>query len=459
MHEVVAYGTPPAGGVCFISLRRVARTRLKLGVDPVTRGWAVVTSAGVVRLGLGFIASLAIARALGPANFGIYAVLAATVGVVGSLAEGGLTEAAVLRISAVRPHQSDAAEVRARAFFWLRLGVSAAIVALGCGLAGLISGWFLGGLDDGLLRWALLGIVATAASGAVSAMFQATGAFGRMSSLTLINTALTAVLAIVLAAVHRLDLVAALVILGIGTSLATFLAGCAMLPNGWRLALPSPDALAREGRELLRTGRWLWLASVFAMLTANAEVLLLNRWAALPLVGAYALALNLASKADVVNHSLYTVLLPGVASLDRREGLRSYTRRGLLRGGAIALGLLVLIPLAEPFIVLVYGAEFKQAIEFFRLLIGVMIFDVLLTPFLLLPLAYRRARLLAAADGVRAVTLVLVAIGLIPIYGAFGAIVARLAARVAGAVLVLASLYLARQALEIEHKEAAGIAD
>src|SRR5207302_886363 len=222
-----------------------------------------------------------------------------------------------------RPQQSDAAEGRARAFFWLRLGVSAAIVALGCGLAGLISAWFLGGLDDGLLRWALLGIVATAASGAVSAMLQATRAFGRMSSLTLINTALTAALAIVLAAVHRLDLVAALVILGIGTSLATFVAGCAMLPAGWRLALPSTGALVYEGRELLRTGRWLWLANVFAMLTANAEVLLLNHWAALPLVGAYALALNLASKADVVNHSLYTVLLPGVASLDRRDALRS----------------------------------------------------------------------------------------------------------------------------------------
>src|SRR5438874_12652542 len=104
----------------------MASAPLKLGVDPITRGWAVVTSAGVVRLGLGFVASLAIARALGPANFGIYAVLAATVGVVGSLAEGGLTEAAVLRISAVWPHQGDAPEVRARAFFWLRLGLSTA---------------------------------------------------------------------------------------------------------------------------------------------------------------------------------------------------------------------------------------------------------------------------------------------------------------------------------------------
>jgi O-antigen/teichoic acid export membrane protein len=76
---------------------------------------------------------------------------------------------------------------------------------------------------------------------------------------------------------------------------------------------------------------------------------------------------------------------------------------------------------------------------------------------LLLPLAYRQPRLLAAADALRAVTLVLVALGLIPIYGAIGAIVARFASRVAGAVLVLGALWLRRTApLEIQHEEAPG---
>src|SRR5438105_13247143 len=100
-------------------------------LDPVTHAWAVVTSAGVVRLGLGFVASLVIARALGPAAFGTFAVLAATVGIVGGLAEGGLTEAAVLRMSAVWPDKPDEAQQRARAFFWLRLGLAAGVVGVG----------------------------------------------------------------------------------------------------------------------------------------------------------------------------------------------------------------------------------------------------------------------------------------------------------------------------------------
>jgi O-antigen/teichoic acid export membrane protein len=425
-------------------------------VDPITRGWAVVTSAGVVRLGLGLVASLVIARALGPTAFGTYAVLAATVGIVGGLAEGGLTEAAVLRMSAVWPEKPGDTEQRARAFFWLRLGLAGMVVGVGCIVAGPFAQWLLN-TDEGLLRWALLGIVATAASGAVSAMLQATGAFGRMSSLTLFNTALTTLLAVGLAIVARLDLLAALIVLGIGTSLATFWLGAAMLPGRWRLRLPRARELGSEAAHLIRTGRWLWLASAFAMLTANAEVLLLNRWAALPLVGAYALALNLATKADLVNTSLYTVLLPGVTRLDERGKIAAYLRRGALRGGLIALGLLVLIPLAEPLITLIYGTEYATAVMFFRLLLGVMIFDVLLTPVLLLPLAFRQPRLLAAADGLRAITLVLVAVGFIPIYGAFGAILARFAARVAGAGLVLGALWLGRPSLQVQHEEAPGV--
>jgi O-antigen/teichoic acid export membrane protein len=429
----------------------------------------VVTSAGVVRLGLGFVASLLVARALGPANFGVYAVLGATVSIAGTLAEGGLTEAAVLRIASVWPSAREAAARRARSFIWLRVGLSAVVVGLGCALAGVIASTLLNGIDAGLLRWALLGVVATAASGALSAVLQATGGFGRMSSLTLINTGLTAALALLLAAIGQLNLLSALIVLGIGTSLVTFGAAARMLPAGWRVGVPSLTDVQAEGKRLLEVGRWLWIASLFAMLTLNAEVLLLNQWTALALVGAYALALNLATKADVVNQSLYTVLLPGVAGLDldvkarTNSSRRDYLRRGLLRSGGICLVLLILIPLAQPLIVLIYGPAYAPSVIFFQLLLGVMMFDVLLTPFLLLPLAYGQARVLAAAEAARAVTLVAVAVALIPVYGPFGAVAARFASRVAGALLVLAALYVSGrssgQKFDVQHKEPASVLD
>ena len=238
---------------------------------------------------------------------------------------------------------------------------------------------------------------------------------------------------------------AALVVLGIGTSLATLRRGPRHAARAaGRCGLPSPGELLAEGGSLLRTGRWLWLASMFAMLTANAEVLLLNRQADLPLVGAYALALNLANKADLVNSSLYTVLLPGVATLRERHARRRLraprlaARRPDRRRPAGA------DPAGRAADHAGLRRRVRPAAVFFRLLIGVMVFDVLLTPLLLLPLAYRQPRLLAAADALRAITLVLVALGADPDLRRLGAIVARFAARVAGAVLVLGALWLGR---------------
>jgi len=271
-------------------------------------------------------------------------------------------------------------------------------------------------------------------------MLQATSGFARMSMLTLANTGLTALLAVGLALADRLTLLNALIVLGIGTSLVTFALGLRLLPAGWNLAPPRRSEIKREGGELLRTGRWLWLAGIFAMLAANLEVLVLNHLSTLSVVGAYALALNLATKAQVVNHSLYTVLLPNAAIIRGRREVTRFVKHGMIRSGLVAVALLILIPLADPFITIVYGVEFAPAIDLFRLLLGVVIFDVLATPLLLLAMAYRRPRVLAAADAARATTIGVVAVLLMPSFGVLGMVIARLVSRLVGAALVLVAL-------------------
>jgi polysaccharide transporter, PST family len=416
--------------------------------DPIGRGWAVVTSAEVVRLGLGLVASFVVARALGPADYGVYAVLSAMVGIVGVIAEGGLSEAAVLRLA--RGVSSGSA------FVWLRIGLAGIVVAWLCLLAAPLARLVLGLNDDGsLTRWALLGIVATACSGSVSVLLQAAGAFGRMSALTLFNTGLTALLAVVLAALGQLTILSALVVLGIGTSLAT--CGLGLYIATPDLGPPPARELRSEGLALARVGRWLWLAALLAMLAVNLDVLIVNRFVPLEAVGAYALAANLASKANVVNHSLYTVLLPGVAQLTEQKATRQYLKHSLVRSTGVALLIAACVPLAGPFVLLVYGEQFATAVPLLQLLLGVVIFDVLATPALLLPLAYGRARLMAGADGTRAVTLAVVGTALVPLYGPVGAIVARFASRVAGALVVLGLLARSGAAFQVQHEEATSV--
>ena len=409
--------------------------------DPLTRHWALVLGSNAARLSLGFVASVLIARALGPSEFGVYAVLGAVVAIAGAVADLGLTDAAVRGIAAVETRYPERARARGQVYFWLRLGGATLLVAFGALLATPLSRHVLALPGrEGLLLLALAGVIATTLSGAVGGILQATRHFERFSALFVLNSALTVLLAVGLSAAGQLTLITALLMLGIGTSIISFAVALRLLPQGWSLRLPPWRVLVAEGSYLLRFGQWVWVANLFDMLTARLDLLLVNLWIPLPTVGAYALALNLASRVEVVNHSLYTVVLPAASALHGSGSLRHYIRRGLLRSVLIDLALLPLFFLAKPFILLFYGPAYALASGLFQLLLGVVMFDVLTTPLLLLVFPLNRPRLLAVANASRAATLILSAAWLIPGYGPVGAIVAKFGAKLVGAVLTLAPL-------------------
>ena len=418
-------------------------------LDHATRGWAILTAGNLLRLAVGFVASVLIARVLGPATFASFAVLGAIATIAGALVDPGLTGAAVQRIARAWPADAEVAQERARAFVWWRGGTAfglAAIfwimlVALGAATGQLPTG--------GLLALALLGTVATALSGSVGAVLQATGRFGQLAAVGLTNAALTAILAVLLAASGWLNLATALVVLGIGTSLVACGVGMALLPAGWRLLRPRPASFWAEGRELLRFGRWLWLAQSAALLAGQLDLLLVNHWRDATETGTYALALNLAAKADIVNSGLHTVLLPAAASLGGAGAVRRYLRQGLLRGGLISLALLPTIFAIGPLIDFFYGANYHRSAGLYQLLLLVVILDVFATPLILLTYHHDRPQLLTGADLLRVVVLLGIGALLIPaagpLGGVTGAVVARLVARAAGVGLVLMGLVRGRR--------------
>lgn len=414
--------------------------RLAALADPATRGWAILTAGNFLRLAVGFVASVLIARALGPATFATFAVLGALATIAGALVDPGLTNAAVQRIARAWPADPAAARARARAFFWWRAAAACALSALAWGAlaaVGAATGWLP---SAGLLALALLGTAATALSGALAAILQGLGRFGRLALVGLTNAALTALLALALAATGRLDLVAALAVLGVGTSLAAAAVGRALLPPGWRLTPPAWPALRAEGIALFAAGRWLWLAHGAALLAGQLDLLLVGHWRDPAETGTYALALNLAAKADIANSGLYTVLLPAASALAGADATRHYLRQGLLRSGAIALALLPTALLIGPFVDLAYGAAYHPAARLYQLLLAVVLFDLLATPLTLLAYGHERPRLLAGADLLRVAVVLALGTALIPAIGVPGAIVARLAAKIAALALILARL-------------------
>ena len=425
----------------------VGRTvRPALGADdPATFGWFVISAGSVARLAIGLVASVIVARTFGPANLGIYATLAAVAATVGAFGEFGLTESAVRRIALNWPESPAAARSTASSYVWLRTGASLLVVGALVLLLPLGASLGLLPAHQRLVLLALLGVVATGLSGAISGILQATGRFTQLTFVMIANALLTAIAAIVLRLSGMLNLTSALIVLGIGTSLATFAFGMRFLPPALDLTMPKHSELRIEGRKLFGFGLWLWLANSLAMVAAQLDLLLAGHWLTPAAVGTYALAVSLAAKGSVLNQSLHAALLPFASSLRSREAVTRYLRRGLVRSTAIALLLLLALPVARPAIPLIFGSVYGPAVTLFLALLGVAVFDLFAAPILLLAFSADQPRLIAGADALRVLVLAIAAIALVPLIGAYGLVLAKLAATVAGfalTVIVLGSRHL-----------------
>jgi O-antigen/teichoic acid export membrane protein len=169
---------------------------------------------------------------------------------------------------------------------------------------------------------------------------------------------------------------------------------------------------------------------------------LVNLWLSPAIVGFYALALGLAARTEMVNHSPYTVLIPMASALKGRQAVGAYLKQGFKRSALISLLLLPALPLARWFIPFFYGSEYLPSVFLFQLLLGVVIFDIFTLPALLLIYTFDRPDLSALAEGLRVVSLVLLAAWLIPTLGPVGAIVAKFCAKLVGVGVTLVLLTL-----------------
>ena len=97
--------------------------RLSKKLDQTTRGWLTVLAGDVGRM----------------AHYGHYAVLAVATGVVGAVADFGLSSAAVRRIAGVLNQDSALARRRGSSFVWIRLFAAAAVALLGLAAVGMRS--------------------------------------------------------------------------------------------------------------------------------------------------------------------------------------------------------------------------------------------------------------------------------------------------------------------------------
>jgi O-antigen/teichoic acid export membrane protein len=392
---------------------------------------------------IGLVGSVLSARALGPSDFGRFGLVIVAVMVLGTVADAGLTYTAAKLIAQHNASDPSRAHYYARVYFRLRLLTGAVVGLLGILFAAPVAA-LLGYPDlTPLLQLAFCTLFSLAISSYPGTVLIGLERFDRMGAANVANAAITSGGILALFVTGNLNLWT-LVAWNVVLPLLSTVPAWFLMPPGWLPWRTKDEGRRAKGEgmvaEIWRFARWIALANLGTIIAVQGDVLLLGRLATPADVGVYSVALALALRLDSLNQSLLLVLLPRASKLQGADQIKGYTRQVLRGSLSLAAGLGLVALLAQPLILLLYGESYAASAGLFLALMVVVLFDLITSSLFLIAFPLERPRILALADWLRVLVLVLVGWAAIPRLGAFGAVVARGASRVVGTTYALWAL-------------------
>ena len=392
---------------------------------PVTRRWQTwarslggyvpVASGAAGARALSFIATLIVARALGPADFGDFSVFFALAFVVSTA--GDFVDVTYVRKVTSTTGESDMRLLRAATT--IKVLLFGTLVVLSYPIAVLLARGAFGRTDLELE--------------VVMAILCGSGlAFISLRASTFLAEQRYAIYALVASAYYVMILIVLLGLAALGSALTPTTVYVAFVGTStvigllcFATILPSIRPLRAERDvigPLLTFAKWLAAANLVQIVYQRLDVILLARYVDRDELGQYGAAIRLTVIASLMIGALSGFALPKVArTRESRHALSAYVRESLaLSGGIVAVvGLLWLL---TPFLVSVlFGEAFAPAAELARiLLIGTALLAVSI-PLGLLFLADEAPRHVLYIGLVRLALLLGLTIILAPRWGAEGA--------------------------------------
>lgn len=376
----------------------------------IARDTMVLTSGGLVALGINFLGTVLITRAIGPDGRGVYAWLLTVAWIAIQLAT-------LAPLAVVRTVEPQGGEHLPATLVFLSLAGTVATLPL---LAYVALDGTMGPAVRPYLAAAWLAVPITAANLSLGTLVQIDGHARRILTVQIAPRLVQ--LAVILALVwgRRLDLEASVWLFPF-TAAIEFCLAVTALRNRIRTLRPSLS-LTRTIAGLLGAG---WLASVALFALPRFGLLVLGATRSLGETGQYSVALSLQEVATVAPAALGGVLITHVMRHGAPGGRGQARAAAALLGGMA--GACALAALLAPVVIpLVFGRAFAPAAETFRyLLVAVLLATVYQ---ICQPMLYvRTARMPIAIPAVSALAgAAIVALLAVPALGTNGAILSNI---------------------------------
>lgn len=320
------------------------------------RGGALTVAAQVAKYGVDIVSIVVLARLLSPGDFGLVAMVAAVVGLLGTFKDAGLSMATIQREGVSHEQVST--------LFWVNVVASIALALLVAAIAPAVA-WFY---DEARL----IGITVALGSSFIFAGLMA-------QHVALIRRQMRfRALAWVEVGSHGVGAIAgvtaalagwgywALVLRGLTASLVLMLAIWAAVP--WR---PDRPRFAAGSGSLLRFGGYVSGFRAVNYLGRNLDNVLIGRFLGDATLGIYSKAYQLLMlPIRMVNGPITGVALPALSRLQSNpERLRSYYYKALGLIVTLSMPLVAWVAsVADSFVLTLLGEQWVEAVDIFRIL-------------------------------------------------------------------------------------------
>jgi len=398
-----------------------------------------VTGSKLLSSGFAFVFGVALARMLGPEQYGLLALSFGVTAVIAEVTGYGL-ETALVR-SATRFLQAgrrDRAAASCSFVFWVKLLVNSAFLVVGTAAAAPVAARL------GNPAYALPIQMGLAAGLGLSmwrlslAILQALERFGAYAVVQTSSNAIKLAALAGLVLLGRLTLGSALLV-----HVASFFAGC--LLGLWRcprdLLRFTPFHEPGIWRPILHFSKWIVPASLFAISNTWLGVLVLSFFTQPRAVGEFAAAQTVIGAFDILSVSLCTILLPAAFRISDRTSGIAFVKRGLSASGCLSLALLPLYVIAPGLFAALYSAAFERAAEVFRVLFWGFLVTLNVEPLVLVLYARNRTLIVAGLEFSKLQTALIASLLLVPVFSLTGAAIALVLGRLVGGVLGLGAVY------------------
>ena len=400
-----------------------------------TKDILVVSSGKIFASGLGFLASIILARKLGPEDFGLFSLSLALMIVISGITGGSIDQATVKFSSFYLNRDKKKAELIFHTTFKIKIIIGLFLLLAGLLISKPISRIIFkeSGLEK-LVTLSFIGAIGIIFMGYVLAFLQSHQTFGRHILLELLNNFMKLGIIGVMLLINVLNPVNSMVVYVVAPFL-TFLVGLTIIPKTFLKAGDSHESLLPE---IIHFSKWIVLSYIIFALYRRMDIFLLNYLGEFQAVGIYSAAFIMASMLDLVAVSLFVVVFPKVNRfITRNEYVNFLTKFLTYAIPSYIITCVIFLCMSKFLVIKFYTAEFMDSVSILRILVPGYAVYMIALPLTAIILSRNKPQLIVLIDFITLLVMFIGSVSLIPLYGAKGAAVAALISNLIFLVLII----------------------